>query len=64
MYKVADELDVVAGHDHLFLRVWRSLGEGKANRNVSRAQVHLRAELLHEGVITTTLVLRQDLVEY
>ena len=61
VYEVADKLDVVTRHDHLFVAVRGTLREEEADGDISSTNVDLWPVVLHERCVTTTLVLRQDL---
>lgn len=54
MNKAADHLDVVAGHDHLFLDVGGSLWPGKVDGDVSGTDEELWTVVLNERSVAST----------
>ena len=59
--EIANHLDVVTGHDHLLSSVWSTLWPVEANSDIGRAQEELRAVVVHERCVSTTLLLSEDL---
>jgi len=58
---LSNHLDVVARHDHLAVGVLSALGPGEGASLVGRANEDLRAVVLLEAGVTTTLLLGQDI---
>lgn len=59
--EVANHLDVVTGHDHLLNGILSTLGPGKSDGDISSADEALGPVVLHEGSVTTTFLLGQNL---
>ena len=59
--KIANHLNVVTRHNHFLSSVGGTLWPMKANGNISCAQEELRAVVIHERSVSTTLLLSENL---
>ena len=59
--ETAYHLNVVAGHDHLFLCVGRLFGPRQPCADIRSADEELGSVVGHEGSVTTSLILSEDL---
>jgi hypothetical protein len=59
--EITNHLNVVTGHDHLLSSVSGTLWPLKGNSDISCAQEELRAIVVHERGVSTTLLLGEDL---
>jgi hypothetical protein len=59
--KIANHLDVVTRHDHLLSSVGGTFWPVKTSCDIGCAQEELRAIVVHERSVSTTLLLSEDL---
>lgn len=62
VHQLAHHFDIVAGHDELFVRALGTFREGQGDSDVGRADEELGTVVGHEGSVTATLILGQDLI--
>lgn len=60
VHELANDLDVVSGHDHLLVNVLGPLGEGESDRDIGRADEELGTVVVHEGRVPPALLLGED----
>jgi hypothetical protein len=61
VHQLAHHFDIVSGHDELFVRTLGTFGESQGDGNVGGTDKQLGTIVGHEGSVTATLILGQDL---